>query len=789
MHKKFKRWSSELVPITIKDELDSNGKKQAFPKPWKNGQVYKTLDRNSVGLRTGNKSANVIDIDTKDINSLEEPFKSWVDDRLLFGDTLTVETERGYHFYFYCDFKVKTEGNISNKVDVRGEGGLIFIHSDSNVANYTLISDEEPTSDISEIVEFLSEHRVQKESVSNNDVVGFINLDDESDNEVAIVASSDKKTLDEVVELINKTSANVSRDEWLALMASAYNLIDSSPERLEEPLREWSRKSAGYEHQFEESAFNLAWREISTRNFGKEFKGGTLIATANKSVVSNLSDEIESATTTKRLKEIIENTSQIKSLKNLDSEDSEVRDLLATKINARYKELKVKNDKVKVIQARTILKELAYKPSLEELTKNGENVDMKVYYIGSKYRVRISGKFSDEMAYASAVTHCKLLDIPEVVALAHLDRATVVSSVVIGADYNMDKHVDYEIAPSISAHVHDILKVKSNPIFKLKAKLTDDYDENIINDFFVDVWQGKAYDLIKLTALSIRFNVTKKNQLMLVTPTSFGKTAMMKHLGFGEIGMETLLGGFQGEGIGSDVLAPIQSSGLMLINEVDTALPKRLKELENEMQVKEFGSGGGTRNVGLNFVVFTSTHDTAILKASDEVTERTMLMQLNYEDSKYNLTSSPIFKADNEFYTKVVRNHMINEFMHYLYEADVTKNDLYALQEKYRLHPSEDLHLLSQEIFTDVVKAIKSGKYGTKNSRGEWSVTKKRDIRELIESYLLDHDGIDIGKYVALVTSKLYTGVTRKVNGVVHYIVNTELSIADEFEDLDLEEL
>lgn len=795
MNKLFNVWSADLIPVDIKNELDKNGKKVVYPSAWKNGEIYKTLSKNSVALRTGQQSVNVLDVDTKDLEQLTEPFKSWVDDRLMFGDTLTVETKNGYHFYFTANFKVKTTAKKDRDgveipfIDFRGEGGLIFVHSDSDAANYEVICDNIPTDATLEINSSIP--RFTENVVIIDDEVCFENLDDEDD--ISVLKVGNKHTLAEVTDILNKTSSDVPRDEWLGLMASAYNLIDTEPERLEEVLLKWSQTATNFSDQ----GFNTAWSEIHSGRFGKAFKGGTLIKGANEQeairVIEEFEQKISVVKKVSEIKDIIEALTHISDLQTNTDSDTEVRVSLSKTLNMKYKDLaaasKNTNKKTKVVQARAIAKQIQYAPTLEELEASNALVDMSAYYVGSKYLVRVGNKLSDEFAYSSAITHCKLQGIGESVAQAYLENADVVSSVHIGANYNIDNYVTYKLEESSSAHIHDVLNVYTNPIFKLKRVLTDTYDEKIITDFFDNIWQGKALELVKLIALSIRFSANKKNQLMLVTPTSFGKTAMMKHLGFGEIGMETLLGAFQGDGIGSEVLSPIQSSGLMLINEVDTALPKRLKELENEMQVKEFGSGGGTRNVGLHFVVLTSTHDTAILKASDEVSERTMFMQLHGEDSKYNLTSSPIFNADRELYTAVIRNEMINQFLYYVYEADVTKNVLYTLQDQYKLHPSEDLHLLSQDIFCTVVKAIKTGGYGSQNSRNEWVVSKKRDIRDLIEAELLDHGEIDVGKQVSIITAQLYSGVKRKSDGVTQYVVNTEVPVTNMFDDLDIEGL
>ena len=284
----FDKWNEHLIPVTIKKDVQT-GNKEVIPNAWKDGQVYRKFSKNSVGMRTGGITANVVDVDTKDLSLLTEPFKSWVEERLLLEDTLIVESKNGYHIYFYSpDFKLRTTTKTGRDkstipyIDFRGEGGMIFVHSNSDVASYEVLCDEEPTTDIEEILPYLPEWRERVEVEDTE--VGFENLDDPEDK--AVLKVGDKKTIEEIQAMLDTVSSGTDRTTWMENMASAYNLIDTQPERLKDVLREWSKKGATEEHQYSDSGFEHAWEQISSGKFGKSFKGGTLVVKAREEEIS-----------------------------------------------------------------------------------------------------------------------------------------------------------------------------------------------------------------------------------------------------------------------------------------------------------------------------------------------------------------------------------------------------------------------------------------------------------------------------------------------------------------------
>lgn len=94
---------------------------------------------NTKGVRTGNGIV-VLDIDTKDFTQLSKDMQ-----KLLKKLTPTIETARGYHYYFrYADSKRFTnKAGYSKFVDVRSDGGIIFnqYNGDSEHISYTKVGD------------------------------------------------------------------------------------------------------------------------------------------------------------------------------------------------------------------------------------------------------------------------------------------------------------------------------------------------------------------------------------------------------------------------------------------------------------------------------------------------------------------------------------------------------------------------------------------------------------------------------------------------------------------------
>lgn len=120
------------IYCTLTWDEEVKKKKTYFAGGW--GKMSEA-ESNATALRTGNKLI-VVDVDTKDFSLLTKPMR-----KLLKALTPTIETARGFHYYFrYENSKAFTnKANYSDFVDVRSDGGIIFneYNGDSPHISYT----------------------------------------------------------------------------------------------------------------------------------------------------------------------------------------------------------------------------------------------------------------------------------------------------------------------------------------------------------------------------------------------------------------------------------------------------------------------------------------------------------------------------------------------------------------------------------------------------------------------------------------------------------------------------
>lgn len=751
MHDIFQTWLKELVPVQI--TANEKGKKDARPKPWKDGQVYTSFKSNTIALRTGSKSVNVIDVDTKDLELISEPLKTWLEDRLLFEDTLIVESKNGYHFYFDKDAfnlrtTTKTGANASqlDYVDFRGEGGLIFIHSTSDIASYEVISDATPTSDIEDIVNLLPLYREVVET-QEPETVGFENLDDEEDTEISEVSSSGKQTLEEVMRKVNMLSADCSRDEWLRIMASAYNLIDKNPNELKERLQKWSQTAENYDL----AGFKHAWKEISTGKFGTKFKGGSLIMMSDKVIEEKL-PELQEEKFNLYVKKISEATS-MDEIKNLFGKDwksvpicsheqqKALPSICAEKVRAIYK---ANGDKTKVSVSE-------FKPLiLVKETKKKITIDgVTPYYSDNKFHITTDdGIIIEEIYKGSLPTVGASLgltssDFTEYVSF----NATLVKQVLKETDYLTEDEVEFAVSKSDNPSELPSLRVLTNPLHGVVKKPSR---QDIVDDFFENIWNGKAEDIIRLVGLSMRFKETKLNKIHIVAPSNAGKTAFLENVGFQTIHMKRLIQALNADkGIGKNVIDGLKGSGFLLIDEANDALTQEIKNIDNRIQLDQFGQGG-TQDIKLHFTCLTSTHKTAVRGMSDEMYNRLMIVQLRRDEMKYELLKSSLFLNEKGTYTKTITQHAKWLLKDSLTNPDYDESTLRTLQDKYRLELNDDVSEMLTEISERIVEEYKSlaGDSGDVIVRdGEYFIKRKKDLLQSVEDRFNEYSHIDKGKY------------------------------------------
>jgi len=583
MNNVFKNWSADLIPVQI--TKDENGNKDVKPKPWKDGQVYKKFDKNSIALRTGQGSVNVIDVDTKDLNLIPEPLGSWLDDKLTFGGTLVVESKNGYHFYFDASSFVlrtttKTGANSSvvPYVDFRGEGGLIFIDSNSDVASYKVIYDDTPTDDISEIKHLLPEYNEVR--VVEPEDVGFTNLDDKDDKSVK---KAGKMNLDEVKIHLNNVSSDCSRDEWLQTMASAYNLMDEKPQQLKPILKQWSQDGASEEHPYSDAAFDNAWDEINSGRFGKAFKGGTLVNASNEKKTKDKLAEVRSnLVIVEKLEKLEELAKVVQSTKM----SHDAREEFIESFSAKCKEITNKPERVKWKKMLKFIDHEKAKARQEE-AKNGmpdyTHTEKGVKYLNTFANLKF---FVDNLSEHSfvydpilkrvivdddytldsklTVSYSKLSDeltrlgVPQAILASHFEAVT------IDAQHNgLIKYI--EELPEWDGET-DYISMVADTLTTSSA--TKEYKRAVIESFVIQAvaaWDGKERTPHRLSRL--------ESVLTFVGKQGGGKTTWVGEL------MPDFMGYYFKDGVeldpsNKDSLIEATSAGLVELGELDATTRK-----------------------------------------------------------------------------------------------------------------------------------------------------------------------------------------------------------------------
>jgi len=113
------KWKDRVIYARMKWDKEEKKKKVYFNGSW--GAMAKS-DANATAIKTGDGLV-VVDIDTKDLDEIDKKLRS-----ILKKLHVTVETARGYHYYF----KHKNSSEFVNKsayselVDVRSDGGIVF---------------------------------------------------------------------------------------------------------------------------------------------------------------------------------------------------------------------------------------------------------------------------------------------------------------------------------------------------------------------------------------------------------------------------------------------------------------------------------------------------------------------------------------------------------------------------------------------------------------------------------------------------------------------------------------
>ena len=515
----------------------------------------------------------------------------------------------------------------------------------------------------------------------------------------------------------------------------------------------------------------------------------TLRSLANEGIGQSSDDKISNATTVEELEEVAETISKTR-LNTPSKLDDVVRDELLDKLCVKSKELVGKPDKVKWKNAIKFIE-----PDKELEVPEGFNV----YRLDNKYLIRFKNKIIQEVT--STMLKEQLASLGIFFGKDELPKfkntIQTVSSYKQIPDYTLQASTSFNTEEQGGITVPAFV-VRFNPLFELKEV---ELDEDIINDFFDEIWGGKLYDIVKLIALTIKLGEQKLNRLMVVAPSNAGKSEIFTMMNFQKITMQRLLNGMRGDkGIGSDIVEGVRKSGLLLIDEANKALEAEIKDMDKELHIDQFGKGG-TQVLPLHFTALTSTHSNATRNNSDELYNRFLQVELHKKDMKHTIMDSKLFLEDSGKYTDNVRAKLLQLFKETLF-GDEGKEELHILQEKYRLPINNDLNELLYEIGEDFISESKStaGDYGDivfKN--GEYFCKRKTDVMKYFENRLGEIESLDVGKYSELLTKHFVSESAKsiKVDGkplkyygltLVPYTEDEETLVLSEFEDLDLKE-
>lgn len=511
----------------------------------------------------------------------------------------------------------------------------------------------------------------------------------------------------------------------------------------------------------------------------------------------NIEKAIDNITNDGDVEKLVEKLSGMSYINTRHKSDAGIRTDISNKINSKIKELNRNGAKLKVVQARTILKNITYqKPEMTNEEIKEQVGDLCVYMRGKDYLVRInSGLYTDLSSIAANKILMDKAKLDETTTKSLVAKPTCISKVIERTDYTIKNTIQFNIKNEEGV---DNLIVYRNPLHNISNYIDD---EEVINDFFKQIWNGKAEDIAKLVGLSIRFKEGKLNRLMLVAPSNAGKSEVALHLGFQKINMPRLLSAMRGDkGIGAGIVGGLKSTGLLLIDEANKALEQDIKDMDKEIHIDQFGSGG-TQSVQLHYTILTSTHKTATRNNSDELYNRFLQIELSEKEMGHKITDSEIFRRDTDHYTNVVQSYLLWVVYDAIHNEDYTKEDLHKLQERYRLPLNNDLDEFLSDVSHKVIRHIQDVAKDTGDivvKGDKFYIKRKTDLSELIEDMLRELPHLDTGKYSErLVGHFLGDFKSVKIDGkpVKYYelqmkpfYLDETKAVIDMFDDLDEEE-
>lgn len=607
-------------------------------------------------------------------------------------------------------------------------------------------------------------------------------VSDNTYDEFSLAIKEKDMPLGEVIELCKRVPIETYGYDtgYLKFAFAMYDRFDGSDDGLELFQKTCER------YEDNDPALNeKKWRNGNFIPNGKvTYK--TLRSLANESEFSEIVKNLQDVKSLSEITSILE-ILKSKMIFTSTQTDEMVRDSLINIASEKAKEITGKPNKV------AIKKAIKFDPPKSEFEKD-DSYD--IYRLNGKYLIRngaiVIKDVSSQMLYETLYSEGIKLSKDDL-AVLKLEVHTI-SSYDRVSDYLISSEYEFKLK-KFDGHTHKKLMLKTNPLHTIDVT---NVDEDVVHDFFEDIWNGKANDIIKIIALTIRFKEKKLNRLMTIAPSNAGKSEIFTHLNFQKIAMPRLLDAMRGtKGIGSGVIEGIRKSGLLLIDEANRALQPEIKDMDKELQIDQFGIGG-TQILPLHFTALTSTHNAATLNNSDELYNRFLQVELLPSEMKHTVMESKLFIEDSAYYSDNVQKELFRLFKQYLY-GDYDEDDLRELQGNYRLPVNTDLDDLMTEISKDYISDIKAqaNSHGDILAKGDkYYIKRKMDAKKYFENKLGEIEALDIAKYSSRLLSHFITedSKTVKVNGkptkyyqlnMTIYSEDEEQKIIAEFDDLE----
>ena len=731
---KYAKDGWHLFPLHKIPNYKGNAVKGRYgtPKAWNDTSKTYPYSPNKIWGGVPPHGMVVIDWDVKNGKKGLESFKKLQNDLGVTLETVVLTPSGGGHAYVWIDLDKMAEGKsrlakIQDKypdVDFQSHCSEFVVLGGQEIEDYGEYEFEQfeyfvnPKTDFSKLV-------ARGDKVSEGH--GYDEIDE-------FEHLTERPSYDDIKTLLFKLDPDCAYNEWQQI-AMALNNWDLNRKDGLKLFTEWSltsKKFIGIEGEdvIRHNCEEVYRRSISSSpNFYRK-----IFSIVNKKDNSVFRKKIIEAESKDDLLLIAEDISK-STVSNKDRE--------------KYlEEIISKNEALGNKAERVMWKKAVTKAKKEVDTGKEVAGQVKVYLCNNRYVVQhgsiieedISANFLKVMLQGDPFNY----SVNDVAILTHPVNIKPISEVKHIPNYLIKEQWEVRLGEYKGTKLQPLF-VSHNPLYEIDEW---EHNEDIISDFYKNIWNGKAEDVIKLIALSIRFKEKKLNRLMLVAPSNSGKSELFSMLNFQKITMQRLLLGLRAEkGIGAPVVNGIKDSGLLLIDEANKALEPEIKDIDKEIQLDQFGAGGGTQILPLHFTGLTSTHSTATRNNSDELYNRFLQIELAPSEMAHTVVQSPLFNEDRDKYSETIKGYALTLFKDCLVNDNYTESDLKALQDKYRLPVNNDLLYGISEGFIEQTKSLARDKGDIVFKAGRYYYKRKTDVSSYFKDRLGEIPSIDVGKY------------------------------------------